>query len=332
MSPITQNPSHQRLAHAPGRPAHGHWILGPGAVGRLLAMRLADSVPVTLIGRRPPPVRLTLTTPEGERETRELPGATLESLPPTPPTMLHLTTKAYGVEAAIAALADRLPAETPLVLWQNGFSVQEALTRTWPGPVLCASTTEGAFVDDTPADAGDRAGDRVGDRDQGIIHAGHGRTVIGHLEGAYPALATTLAGILSAAELPCEAVEDIRVRLWHKLAVNAAINPLVARFRIRNGQLRDRPFQPMVEALVAELAAIMAAENIPSPAGGWSDRVWDVVENTANNRASMLQDVLAGRPTEIDAILGPLIEAARRHGLAVPALASNYRAMCPPAS
>lgn len=328
MSPTTQNSSHQRHAHQQERPAHGHWILGPGAVGRLLAMRLADSVPVTLIGRRQPPPRLTLTTPEGEYETRDLPGATLDILPRTPPTTLHLTTKAYGAEAAIAALAGRLPAETPLVLWQNGFSVQEILTQTWPGPVLCASTTEGAFVDDTPTDAGDR----TGDRDQGIIHAGHGRTVIGHLDGAYPALTMTLADTLSTAGLPCEAVEDIRVRLWHKLVVNAAINPLVARFKIRNGQLRDRPFRPMVEALVAELAAIMAAEAIPAPAGGWSARVWGVVEGTANNRASMLQDVLAGRPTEIDAILGPLIETARRHGLVVPALTENYLAMCPPAS
>ncbi|WP_168016539.1 ketopantoate reductase family protein [Halomonas salinarum] len=324
MSPTTQNTSHQRHAHQQDRPAQGHWILGPGAVGRLLAMRLAGSVPVTLIGRRQPPLRLTLTTPEGEHVTRDLAGATLESLPTTPPTTLHLTTKAYGAEAAIAALAGRLPADTPLVLWQNGFDVQETLTRTWSGPVLCASTTEGAFVDDTPTAAGGM--------DQGIVHAGHGRTVIGHLDGAYPALAVSLADTLSAAGLPCEAVEDIRVRLWHKLVVNAAINPLVARFKIRNGQLRDRPFRPMVEALVAELAAIMAAESIPSPVSGWSARVWGVVENTANNRASMLQDVLAERPTEIDAILGPLMEAARRHGLPVPTLAANYLAMCPPAS
>jgi len=307
MNTTTDSTTHARPAHQaqPERPSH--WILGPGAVGRLLAMQLAAQVPVTLIGRREPPSRLTLTTPEGEHLARALSGATLETLPATPPAMIHLTTKAHGAEAAIEALTGRVPATTPLVLWQNGFSVQEAMTRSWPGPVLCASTTEGAFVDDTP-------------QRQAVVHAGHGRTVIGHLDGAYPELAESLASTLSAAGLPCQAVDNIRVRLWHKLAVNAAINPLVARFRIRNGQLRDRPFRPMVEALVTELAWIMAAEGIPAPPDGWSALVWSVVAGTANNRASMLQDVLAGRPTEVDAILGPLRAAARRHAIAIPRL------------
>lgn len=307
MNTTIDSTTHARPAHQaqPERPSH--WIVGPGAVGRLLAMHLVRQVPVTLIGRREPPARLTLTTPEGEQIPRALPGATRDTLPPTPPAMIHLTTKAQSAEAAIAALKGRVPATTPLVLWQNGFGVQETLTRSWSGPVLCASTTEGAFVDDTP-------------QRQAVVHAGHGRTVIGHLDGTYPDLAGWLAKTLAAAGLPCQAVDNIRVRLWHKLAVNAAINPLVARFRIRNGQLRDRPFRPMVEALVTELALIMAAEGMPAPTGGWSALVWGVVEATANNRASMLQDVLAGRPTEVDSILGPLQAAARRHAIAIPRL------------
>ena len=47
---------------------------------------------------------------------------------------------------------------------------------------------------------------------------------------------------------------------------------------------------------------------------GW--HWWQVIENTANNKASMLQDIEAKRPTERGAILGPLIESADRHGLA----------------
>ncbi len=69
----------------------------------------------------------------------------------------------------------------------------------------------------------------------------------------------------------------------------------------------------------------MAAERIEPPAIGWSAHVWGVIEATANNRASMLQDVLAGRPTEREAILGPLLEAATRHGLDVPVLTELYR-------
>lgn len=272
-------------------------ILGPGALGRLLALRLTPLEPVRLLGRRPLPARLALTTPEGETLYREIDSALSgEAALPEDVTALHLTTKSMSAEAALAPLV--LPPRTPLVLWQNGYEIQPRLHDAWPGPVLCASTSEGAYV-----------------VEGGVVHAGHGHTWLGSLDGKHAALATALAERLSRAGLPATAVADIRQRLWHKLAVNAAINPLVARFGIRNGQLRDRPFRPMVEAMLNELAPILAAEGIPAPEPGWAALVWGVIEGTATNRASMLQDVSAGRPTERDAILGPLLEAARRHGL-----------------
>ena len=303
-----------------------HWIVGPGALGRLIGLRLATAggpIAVTLIGRRRLPAEQALVTPRGEALRANLAAATLDALPPLAPDVVHLTTKAYAAEAAHAALAPHLPAGTPLVLWQNGFGCQPRLSRRHDGPVLCATTTEGAYLDDEQGDSH-------------VVHAGHGETLIGALDGRHAELAGALATALSAAGLPARSVTDIRQRLWQKLAVNAAINPLVARFRIRNGQLRDRPFRPRVEAIIDEVAAILAAEGIAPPgiegsesAGGslsaaglegWQALVWRVVEGTAGNRASMLQDVLAGRRTEHDAILGPLLATADTHCLSAPQL------------
>ncbi|MDI5920003.1 2-dehydropantoate 2-reductase [Halomonas sp. LR5S13] len=288
-----------------------HWIVGPGALGRLIALRLAGRVPVRLVGRRPLPDRQTLVTPEGDARVQAVVMARIDALPAEPPAVVHLTTKAHGAEAAHAALAARLPAGVPLVLWQNGFACQPRLTEHHHGPVLCATTTEGAHVQD----------------DDRVTHAGHGHTYIGALDGSHADLATALAQTLTAAGLPAEAVADIRVRLWRKLAVNAAINPLVARFAIRNGQLRDRPFRPMAERLITEVAAILAAEGVTPPGDGglegWRQLVWQVVEATASNRASMLQDVMAGRLTEHEAILVPLLDAASRHRLTAPCLARH---------
>ncbi|WP_163576522.1 ketopantoate reductase family protein [Halomonas faecis] len=281
-----------------------HWIVGPGALGRLIGLRLAATTPVILIGRRPLPDRQTLITPEDDTLTSQLATACLDALPEAAPAVIHLTTKAYAAEAAHAALAPYLPTGTPLVLWQNGFACQPRLSERHAGPVLCATTTEGAYVQS----------------DEQVTHAGHGHTFLGALDGRHGKLADALACRLDAAGLPAKAVDDIRIRLWHKLAVNAAINPLVARFRIRNGQLRDRPFRPQVDSVIAEINAVMAAERIPSPPEGWRELVWRVVSATARNRASMLQDVLAGRPIERAAILGPLLDAARRHGISIPHL------------
>ncbi|WP_136246991.1 ketopantoate reductase family protein [Halomonas borealis] len=286
-------------------------ILGPGALGRLLALSLTGLGPVMLVGRRALPSRQTLTTPDGERQTRQL--WTVTTLPlsdslAAQAEAVHLTTKAYAAEAAFDAIASRLAPDTPLILWQNGVGAQQRLSERWSGPVLCASTTEGAFLSG----------------DAGVVHAGRGHTWLGDLAGRHTRLAGEIAARLSAAGLATTAVDDIRVRLWHKLAVNAAINPLVARFRIRNGQLRDRPFRPMVEATIDEIATVMRAEGIAAPPAGWSALVWSVISSTANNRASMLQDVLAGRPTEHEAILGSLLAAGARHGLATPRLAALH--------
>ncbi len=209
-----------------------------------------------------------------------------------------------AAENALDSVATLLPSSTPLVLWQNGFLAQPRLTDKWSGPVLCATTTEGAYLTG----------------DDGVMHAGRGHTFIGDLNNQHLELAEVLAATLTQAGLASTAVSDIRSRLWQKLAVNAAINPLVALNGVRNGELRGAVYSGRVVAVVEEVAAIMQAEGIQAPNGGssldaWLALVWDVIEKTANNKASMLQDVEAGRFTERGAILGPLIESARRSGL-----------------
>ncbi|WP_136064873.1 ketopantoate reductase family protein [Modicisalibacter radicis] len=283
-------------------------ILGAGSLGRLLACRLAGHVQLALLGRQASTAPLLLTDPAGAQSAQSIARLRLDQAPSTP-AMVHITTKSHAVEPALRELAPHVAATTPLVLWQNGYRVQQPLTRRWPGPVLCATTSEGAYTDGA----------------DGVVHAGHGHTFIGHLDGEHSALASQVASVLDSAGLACEASGDIRRRLWHKLAVNAAINPLVSIHRVRNGELRDPIYRPRVEAVIAEVATIMDAEGIAPPEAGWATMVWRVIEATAGNRASMLQDVLAGRPTEREAILAPLLDAATRHGLDVPVLTELYR-------
>ncbi|WP_252108596.1 MULTISPECIES: 2-dehydropantoate 2-reductase [unclassified Halomonas] len=289
-----------------------HWIVGPGAIGRLLAHLLNAHVPTTLISRRCLTKRQVIITSTGITRVHCLKTITASKLADSAaasPSHVHLTTKAMAAEAALDSIASLLPSTTALVLWQNGFLTQPKLTDRWTGPVLCATTTEGAYV--------------MGD--DRIVHAGRGQTFIGDLNDRHAAFAHALAARLDRAGLQATAVDDIRRRLWQKLAVNAAINPLVAIHGIRNGELRGAAYARQVEAVISEVAAIMALENIAAPVGSneqdsWRALVWGVIEGTASNKASMLQDVEAGRPTERAAILGPLIAAARQHGLSVPVL------------
>ncbi|MDO0946357.1 ketopantoate reductase family protein [Chromohalobacter israelensis] len=292
------------------------WLLGAGAMGRLFAARLSVARPVCLIGRRDAPNVLHYRDPSGVDHALDVPCCTLTSLAvsdPTPPGLVVLATKSHDTQSALDALSAHVDARTPLLLLQNGFRVQPIVTRQWLGPVLCASTTEGAYVESAP-DGGTR-----------VVHAGTGVTWIGDLDHTWPDLAHGVVEALTAAGMRAQVDDDIAQRLWHKLAVNAAINPLVARHRIRNGQLRDRPFRRMVDALINEIGPLIEGQGIEPPAAGWSALIWQVIEATADNRASMLQDVLAGRPTEREAILGPLRDAARRQQRSTPSLDALYR-------
>ncbi|KAA0019370.1 ketopantoate reductase family protein [Salinicola corii] len=297
-------------------------IVGAGALGQLFAASLAQRQRVVLLGRRPTRHVIRLRKPDGTDHQIPARRESLEQWSgPESPALVILATKSHHGKTALDALASRLPPQTPLLLLQNGFLLQPRLTEQWSGPVLCASTTEAAY---RPATASGMDLDPDSPTPD-VIHAAAGETWIGDLADRHVTLATRVAECLADAGMKAAACQDIRHRLWRKLAINAVINPLTAIHRVRNGELASRAFRPRVAALIAEIAHIMQAEDVPPPAQGWDVFIGDVIQATANNRSSMLQDVLANRPTERDAILGPLEEAARHHGLHLPAIADLYR-------
>ncbi len=108
--------------------------------------------------------------------------------------------------------------------------------------------------------------------------------------------------------------------VWGKLLINAAINPLTAILRVPNGALLERPpARELLAELALETAAVCRAEQISLPFPDPVKAVEEVVRKTASNRSSMLQDVLRGAPTEIDAISGAVVERGERSGVPTPA-------------
>jgi 2-dehydropantoate 2-reductase len=125
---------------------------------------------------------------------------------------------------------------------------------------------------------------------------------------------------LRSAGFNIEVVEDAQSLIWGKLVVNAAINPLTALLKVKNGELVKRPSaREMMKTLAEETAQVANAEKVDLPFKDPITAVEDVANKTAANTSSMLQDVLRGAPTEIDAICGAVVNIARRHGIQTPA-------------
>ncbi len=127
------------------------------------------------------------------------------------------------------------------------------------------------------------------------------------------------ATVLQRAGFPVRLVEDIQPWVIRKFLVNLVINPLTALLGVPNGQLtRLDPDLTLSRAILREGLQVLEAE-------GWSldeeelyDLIVSVLQKTAANRSSMLQDLDRGNLTEIDWITGYLLGVARRQGIPAP--------------
>ncbi len=127
------------------------------------------------------------------------------------------------------------------------------------------------------------------------------------------------AALLEGAGFPVEWVSQADSLLWGKLVISAAINPLTAILNIPNGELLRRPAaRELMQAAALEVAAVAAASGIELPYKDPIEAVENVARSTSSNYSSMLQDVRRGAPTEIDAICGAVVTAARRYAVPAP--------------
>ncbi|HDT6511079.1 TPA: 2-dehydropantoate 2-reductase [Klebsiella aerogenes] len=211
--------------------------------------------------------------------------------------LLLVTLKAWQVSQAVKNLAAILPASAPILLIHNGMGTLDEL-KSVEQPLLLASTTHAARRDGNV-----------------IIHVAQGTTHIGPAK-SYGEDYSDLADILQNVLADVAWHDNIHPALWSKLAVNCVINPLTALKDCRNGDLRDFPQE--IDAICHEVAAVMQREGIHTSAENLLLYVNQVIESTAENISSMLQDIRAQRHTEIDYITGFLLNRARAHGLSVP--------------
>jgi 2-dehydropantoate 2-reductase len=147
-----------------------------------------------------------------------------------------------------------------------------------------------------------------------VQHTGDGKVSI----GVHPNLGG-LEELLNMAGFQVEMITDPKSLLWGKLVINAAINPLSALLRVANGELLSRPTaRELMKDAACEAALVANRQDIKLPYADPVVAVEEVARNTAKNTSSMLQDVLRGTPTEIDAINGAIIKAGEQMGVPTP--------------
>ena len=136
--------------------------------------------------------------------------------------------------------------------------------------------------------------------------------------GSHPHI-NDLAEPLGKAGFQVELVRDPAALIWGKLVINAAINPLTALLRVPNGELLERQTaRELLAEAALEAASVAEKRGISLPYPDPVSAVEEVVRNTAGNHSSMLQDVLRGTMTEIEAINGAIVRVGEQIGVTTP--------------
>lgn len=291
-------------------------VVGAGAMGSLYAAAFHRAgAEVTLIDVAA--AHLAAINAEGLRlETRA--GLETFRLPAVRPEeasgqtdLVMLFTKTFHTDAALGGVKAILGPTTHVLTLQNGLGNDAAVARhVAPERVIAGVST-------LPSD---------------LVGPGHVRS---HGEGGskiYPALggdiafAEQVADLLTAGGLPTTLQPDIQAAIWSKAIFNAAMNTLCALTRRTPGFLgAHEESQALIRAVVLEGVAAANASGVAIEAQPILDLTVVSVTDHADHEASMLQDVKAGRRTEVDAINGAIVRAAQAAGVATPVTEALWR-------
>jgi 2-dehydropantoate 2-reductase len=285
-------------------------VLGPGALGCLMAALFWEAgTDVSLVDYQPERLaRLRLRgihvhALDGSHRVMRVPVGLAPEVGPC--DLIIMAVKAYQTEAAARALPVLMSQGGMALTLQNGLGNLETMARTaGPSRLLAGVGLLG-----------------VTRQDEGrIIYAGRGVIYIGAPAGSQVSGGEIAAvvDLFRHAGLECQPREDIEAVLWEKLVINVGINPLTALLRVPNGALLQLP-----EAWEVAVAAGREAQAVAQAAGltlslDPAARIRQVCMATAANRSSMLQDLLAGRPTEIEALNAQVATRGRALGLPTP--------------
>jgi 2-dehydropantoate 2-reductase len=307
-------------------------IAGAGAIGGYLGAKLARAGADVVLFARGPHLRamqergLQVRSPDGDFEVK--PQVTGELASAGKADVVFLGVKAHSLTALVPLLPPLLHQDTVVVSTQNGIpwwyfqgSGGEldglSLERVDPGGTIAQAIEARRVVGSLAYFSTDLA-------EPGVIHHTEGNRIsLGEPGGERSERVKRLAEALIAAGLRAPATTRIRHEIWVKLLGNVAFNPISA---LTRGTLEEMVRHPEVSQVIREVMteteAVAGKLGIELPIS--IEQRMAGAEKVGAHKTSMLQDLEAGRPMEIEAVVGAVVELGERLGVAMPVTRSVY--------
>lgn len=276
-------------------------VFGAGSLGSLLGGMLAREHDVTLVAREAHAnaVRENGLRLEGELEAVVYPDATTDGTD-LEADLAVVAVKAFDTEPAAKTLST---GHFDAVLSvQNGMGNDAILAENLETPILAGTVTYGAIL-----------------RGLGLVECtGVGEITLGPSGGGRSPLATAVGEAFERAGLETTVADDMPIRRWQKLAVNAGINPITALTATENGAVLEPPANAVARAATREAARTARATGVSLSNREALEAMETVATDTRKNTSSMAQDLRAERRTEIDSINGYVVDRAAENGIETP--------------
>jgi 2-dehydropantoate 2-reductase len=285
-------------------------IVGPGAMGCLFAGLLAESgqTDVWLLDKikaRADKIAengITIEGIGGKRTVKVNATSTISEIKSA--DLILICVKSYSTLSATQSIIPIVNDGTIVLTLQNGLTNIDAISKVYKGRIIAGVTSHGA----TMLDVGH------------IRHAGAGETVIGKIsETLEDQEINQIADIFRLAGFNTTVSNNIYSFIWGKLIINASINPITAITKLKNGELlTHNETRNLLKMIAEESAKIAIASGVILPYNDSVSAVESVCKATSDNISSMLQDILNGRQTEIDAINGAIVEKGKELNIDAP--------------
>ena len=308
-------------------------VVGAGAIGGYVAVRLAHAGhAVSAIARGPhlAAIRangLTLVEAEQQLVATDL-EATDRIADLATQDVVLLALKAHQIAAVVDDLPVLLGPDTVLVTLQNGIPwwyfqklagpyAGRVVETVDPGGVLFNAIDPNRIIGCIGYPAATIA-------EPGVIRhiEGH-KFPVGELDGSDSDRVRMVSGLLEQAGFASRVLDDIRSEIWLKLWGNLTFNPISA---LTHSTLVDICQFPLTRELAATMMreAQAIGERLGARFRVPMERRIAGAEGVGKHKTSMLQDVEAGKPLEIDGMLGVVVELAEMTGVEVPTLRALY--------
>jgi 2-dehydropantoate 2-reductase len=307
-------------------------IVGAGAIGAYMGARMARAgLDVTLFARGPhlramQERGVRVISAEGEFEARPRICGTLEEAGCA--DVVFLTVKAHSLPQLAPQLRPVLGPETAVVSTQNGVPwwyfqglggacENLRLERVDPGGAITAAIEPRRVIGSLVYFATEIVEPGVVRHDEG------NRISLGEPDGTRSERCRNIAEALIASGLRCPVTARIRTEMWVKILGNVAFNPVSALTGATLGQMTRHPdVHTLVRNIMQETEAVATRLGIELPIS-IEQRIAGA-EKVAEHKTSMLQDLEAGRPMELEAVVGAVLEIGERLGMQMPHTRSVY--------